>query len=104
MFLFPVRFWQSNIFYEHTHRLFASLAGLLTTILAFWLWLREPRAWLRWLGLIAFFAVLLQGVLGGLRVTLLKDEIGIIHAILAQSRQWPGSPLHGGALSAFSSL
>jgi cytochrome c oxidase assembly protein subunit 15 len=85
MFLFPTRLWQNNILYEHTHRLLASFVGLLTTILAVWLWLREPRVWLRWLGVSAFFAVVLQGVLGGLRVTLLKDEIGIVHAILAES-------------------
>jgi cytochrome c oxidase assembly protein subunit 15 len=85
MFLFPLRLWQCNIFYEHTHRLLASLVGLLTTILAAWLWLRESRAWLRWLGACAFSAVLLQGLLGGLRVTLLKDQIGIVHATLAQS-------------------
>ena len=85
MFLFPVRLWQCNIFYEHTHRLLASLVGLLTGMLALWLWLREPRGWLRWLGLGAFMAVVLQGVLGGLRVILLKDSIGIVHAILAQS-------------------
>src|SRR6266511_3600724 len=84
MFLFPMHLWQSNIFYEHTHRLLASFVGLLTTILAVWLWLREPRSWLRWLGAGAFFAILLQGLLGGLRVTLLKDEIGIFHATLAQ--------------------
>jgi len=47
--------------------------------------LREPRVWLRWLGGAAFFTVVLQGVLGGLRVTLLKDQIGIVHATLAQS-------------------
>src|SRR5262245_22969004 len=85
MFLFPVHFWQGNIFYEHTHRLLASLVGLLTATLTIWLWLREPRRWLRWLGLGSLFAVLLQGVLGGLRVTLLKDQIGIVHAALAQS-------------------
>ena len=85
MFLFPLRLWQCNIFYEHTHRLVASLVGLLTMILAVWLWLREPRIWLRWLGASAFFAVLLQGLLGGLRVTLLKDQLGIVHAALAQS-------------------
>jgi cytochrome c oxidase assembly protein subunit 15 len=85
MFLFPLRLWQSNIFYEHTHRLLASFVGLLTGILAVWLWLREPRSWLRWLGAGAFFAILLQGLLGGLRVTMLKDEIGIFHATLAQS-------------------
>ena len=87
MFLFPIRLWGSGtgVFYEHTHRLFASFVGLLTTILAVWLWCRESRAWLRWLGVAAFFAVLLQGVLGGLRVTLLKDQIGIVHAALAQA-------------------
>src|SRR5881396_633107 len=84
MFLFPMRFWQCNIFFEHTHRLLASFVGLLTGILAVWLWLREPRSWLRWLGAGAFFAILLQGLLGGLRVILLKDAIGIFHATLAQ--------------------
>src|ERR1051325_4141021 len=85
MFLFPVHFWRANILYEHTHRLLASFVGLLTTILAVWLWLREPRRWLRWLGVTASLAVVLQGVLGGLRVTMLKDQIGIFHAALAQS-------------------
>jgi cytochrome c oxidase assembly protein subunit 15 len=45
----------------------------------------EPAPkWLRRLGLAAFFAVVLQGVLGGLRVVWLKDQIGIFHAALAQ--------------------
>src|SRR6266516_6521413 len=84
MFLFPMHLWESNIFYEHTHRLLASFVGLLTGILAVWLWFREPRSWLRWLGAGAFFAILLQGLLGGLRVILLKDAIGVFHATLAQ--------------------
>ena len=86
MFLFPIGQWWhgGNIFYEHSHRLFASGVGLLTTILACWLWVKEPRAWVRWLGIAAFFAVVFQGVLGGLRVVWLRDEIGIFHAALAQ--------------------
>jgi cytochrome c oxidase assembly protein subunit 15 len=45
----------------------------------------EPAApWLRRLGLVAFGAVVLQGILGGLRVVLFKDQIGIFHATLAQ--------------------
>jgi cytochrome c oxidase assembly protein subunit 15 len=45
----------------------------------------DPAArWLRRLGLVAFLAVVLQGVLGGLRVVLFKDQIGIFHATLAQ--------------------
>lgn len=85
MFLFPPSMWVGNIFYEHTHRLYASFIGLLTTALAVWLWVREPRRWMRWLGVIAFCAVLFQGILGGLRVVLLKSEIGIFHACLAHT-------------------
>jgi cytochrome c oxidase assembly protein subunit 15 len=85
MFLFPISKWVGGIREEHTHRLFASWVGMLTTILAFWLWLREERRWLRWLGVIAFFGVVLQGVLGGLRVVLKMDNLGIPHAALAQS-------------------
>jgi cytochrome c oxidase assembly protein subunit 15 len=85
MFLFPPSKWVGNILYEHSHRLFASFVGLLTTILAVWLWVREPRRWVRWLGVIAFFVVIFQGILGGLRVVMLRDEIGIFHACLAQA-------------------
>jgi cytochrome c oxidase assembly protein subunit 15 len=84
MFLFPISQWVGGIFYEHTHRLAASAVGLLTVLLAVWLWLKESRAWVRWLGLIAVLAVVFQGVLGGLRVVLYKDQIGIFHAALAQ--------------------
>ncbi|PYK71869.1 MAG: cytochrome oxidase biogenesis protein CtaA [Verrucomicrobia bacterium] len=85
MFLFPAAKWIGGIFFEHTHRLIASTVGLLTIILAAWLWLVDPRRWVRTLGLAAVGAVILQGVLGGLRVTMLKDEIGIFHACLAQA-------------------
>jgi heme a synthase len=84
MFLFPVSQWVGGIFYEHTHRLYASFIGLLTTVLAVWLWVRESRRWLRWTGVVAFASVVMQGVLGGLRVTLYKDGLGIVHATLAQ--------------------
>src|SRR5919106_1169178 len=84
MFLFPVSKWVGGILFEHTHRLIASAVGFLTIILAIWLWRSEDRKWVRNLGVIALGLVILQGVLGGLRVTMLKDEIGIFHACLAQ--------------------
>jgi len=84
MFFFPISKWVGGIFYEHSHRLVASAVGLLTVILAVWLWLVDERRWMRWLGVVAVSAVILQGVLGGLRVTQLKDAIGIFHAALAQ--------------------
>ena len=47
--------------------------GLMTTILAVWLWLKDSRRWMHWLGVLAFLLVVAQGVLGGLRVTLHMD-------------------------------
>jgi len=85
MFLFPVSQWVGGILFEHTHRLIASAVGFLAIILAIWLWRSESRKWVRNLGLIALAGVILQGILGGLRVTMLKDEIGIFHACVAQA-------------------
>src|SRR5213079_1702426 len=85
MFLFPVSKWVGGILFEHTHRLMGSVVGFLTIILAVWLWLSEHRRWVRNLGVIALVGVILQGILGGLRVTMMKDEIGIFHACVAQA-------------------
>src|SRR6266481_5374306 len=85
MFLFPVSKWIGGIFFEHTHRLIASTVGFLTIILAIWLWVGQDRKSIRNLGLMAVAGVILQGILGGLRVTMLKGEIGIFHACLAQA-------------------
>ena len=85
MFLFPVSKWVGGILFEHTHRLIASVVGFLTIVLAFWMFRSEDRRWVRNLGLIAVAGVIIQGILGGLRVTMLKDEIGIFHACVAQA-------------------
>ena len=88
MFLFPYSKWVGGVFYEHSHRLAATVVGMLTTVLMFWLWLKESRRTLRWLGVFAFFSVVFQGVLGGMRVVFdshgLGTELGIFHAAFAQ--------------------
>ncbi len=138
MFYFPFSQWIGGIFWEHSHRLVASLVGFFTLILAIWAHGRVGRVILRYLlfplfamaslvvllsienntmqhvsilggtaiaalvssffwpclqpapslvrklSLLALFLVIFQGLLGGLRVTLFKDEIGIFHATLAQ--------------------
>src|SRR5262245_9385468 len=85
MFTFPPSMWVANIFYEHGHRLIASSVGFLTIILAAWLWLKEPRRWMRWLGVIALGTVIAQGLLGGLTVLFfLPDAISTAHAGLAE--------------------
>src|SRR3990170_5700069 len=55
-----------NIVYEHGHRMVAAFVGLLTVTVAVWLWLREPRRWVRRLGLAALAALIAQGLLGGI--------------------------------------
>jgi cytochrome c oxidase assembly protein subunit 15 len=85
MFLYPWSKMVGNIFYEHSHRLVASAVGVLTIALAVSLWLQERRKWLRWLGVIALGLVVVQGVLGGLRVILLEHSLAIVHASLAQA-------------------
>src|SRR6266704_3128034 len=85
MFLFPVSKWIGGVLFEHTHRLIASTVGFLTIILALWLWRVEDRSAVKTLGLLAVAGVIFQGILGGLRVTMLKDQIGIFHACLAQA-------------------
>jgi cytochrome c oxidase assembly protein subunit 15 len=85
MFFFPISSWVGGIFHEHLHRLIASGIGLMTMILTVSTLAVEPRRWVKNLAVIAFVAVCIQGLLGGLRVSLFKNEIGIFHGMLAQS-------------------
>jgi cytochrome c oxidase assembly protein subunit 15 len=74
-----------GIFYEHGHRMIASFVGMLTIILAVWLWRAEDRGWVKKLGWAALGAVVAQGVLGGLTVIfLLPTAVSVGHACLAQ--------------------
>jgi cytochrome c oxidase assembly protein subunit 15 len=84
MFALPIRFWTGGAFFEHTHRLLASTVGFLTTVLAVWLWLKDPRKWMAWLGVAAFLLVVLQGILGGLRVDLKMASLGVFHGAIVQ--------------------
>jgi cytochrome c oxidase assembly protein subunit 15 len=72
--------------YEHGHRMVATAVGILTVVLAVWLARKEPRRWVRRLGLLAVVAVVAQGVLGGLTVIfLLPTAVSVAHACLAQT-------------------
>ena len=86
MFSFPLSEMVGGILYEHGHRMAATIVGFLTMVLAIWLWIKEPRKWVRWFGLSAIFAVIIQGILGGLTVLfLLPTIISVSHATLAQT-------------------
>lgn len=86
MFMFPPSEWRANVFYEHTHRLVASIVGIITLFLFCWVLLHDRRNLIRWLAFAALAAVTLQGVLGGLTVLyLLPAYLSIAHGVLAQS-------------------
>ncbi len=70
---------------EHSHRLIGATVGLLVTALTVWMWRTEPRAWVRRLGYVAWLAVVVQGVMGGLRVTEKSLALAILHGCFAQA-------------------
>jgi heme a synthase len=79
-----------GIFYEHGHRMIASFVGMLSIVLAAWLWRvasrgPENKRWLRWVGVAALGAIVAQGLLGGLTVLFfLPPAVSSAHATLAQ--------------------
>ena len=76
---------EGGIFFEHGHRMVATTVGMLTIVLALWLWRSEQRRWMRRLGFIALAAVIAQGLLGGMTVIfMLPKPVSISHACLAQ--------------------
>lgn len=85
MFLFPPRFWVGGIFYEHTHRLMGAVVGMCSIVLVIAAWILEKRRWVRWLAAGVLAMVILQGVLGGLRVVLVQLDLAIVHACVAQA-------------------
>ena len=74
-----------GIMYEHSHRMIAGTVGILTILLAIWVWRRDSRRWVRWTGFAAVMAVLAQAILGGITVLwFLPVAISTAHATLAQ--------------------
>ncbi|MGD0090729.1 MAG: COX15/CtaA family protein [Planctomycetota bacterium] len=69
MFFYPLSKMSGGIYFEHCHRLLGTLVGLATLVLVVYTLAKEEGSWLRIFALGAFGLVLLQGLLGGLRVT-----------------------------------
>jgi heme a synthase len=83
MFLFPLAEWLGgpwDLFLEHGHRLLGAAAGIVTLVLAATAWRSAASPVVRWLVVAAVVLVVLQGVLGGLRVRLDDKTIAKVHA------------------------
>ncbi len=69
MFLYPLGRMTGGIYYEHAHRLFGSLVGLAILAMAVEVQARERRRSLKAFAWVLLLFVIVQGILGGLRVT-----------------------------------
>ena len=86
MFQFPFSDMVGGIFYEHGHRMIATVVGFMTLILSIIVYLSDNDLWLKKLTFSALGLVIIQGLFGGLTVLLyLPAYISVIHAILAQT-------------------
>lgn len=70
---FPYHLWQGNIWHEHVHRLLGSGIGVICIVLLIMIFKSQShRPRLKKLSVIVLIAVILQGVLGALRVEIEK--------------------------------
>jgi cytochrome c oxidase assembly protein subunit 15 len=83
MFTYPLSQMVGGVLYEHSHRLIGSLVGILTVALCVSLWVADARTWVRWLGVVAVAGVIVQGILGGLRVVLVHATLALVHGAVA---------------------
>lgn len=73
---------------EHGHRLLGSLVGFLAILLVIGSFVFGSPGWLKKLAIVALLAVILQGVLGGLRVVLnanMGRELAAVHGAFGQA-------------------
>lgn len=76
---------QSGAFYEHSHRLKGSWVGMLCIGMAIWLWITQKnRRWLRWMGIWLLGLVIVQGLMGGFRVTENSLLLAFVHGVVGQ--------------------
>ena len=72
--------------FEHSHRMIAEFTGLLTIVIAIWVWRADRRRWMKFLGVGALATVIAQGVLGGITVLyFLPPLVSSAHAALGQT-------------------
>jgi cytochrome c oxidase assembly protein subunit 15 len=105
MLFYPWLDAEGDKFIEHGHRLLGATAGFLTIALVFACFRSEPRSWVRKYSLIILAGVILQGLLGGMRVVFDKQTIALIHGctgpaffalcvgmVIVTSRWWHDAP------------
>lgn len=82
LFLYPLSTWllgPFDLLIEHGHRLLGALVGFVAIGFLLATWRAESRRWVTWLAVLVLLAVIGQGVLGGLRVTMSARVLAMVH-------------------------
>lgn len=87
MFLLPLSRMTGGIYYEHAHRLYGTLVGLVTLSTMVYLFRQGAGRGLRWGAVLASIQVIFQGILGGIRVT----EVNSVTEVGGQVVDWQES-------------
>lgn len=86
MFSFPLDQMVGGIKYEHTHRMLASIVGLMALTLCVMLLRSSAAVWIKRLSIWSVILVIGQGILGGLTVIhFLPVALSSLHGVLAQT-------------------
>lgn len=105
MLFYPWLQSSGDQFLEHGHRLAGMLIGILSIGLVVLVWKYERRLWVTVASFVILLSVILQGLLGGLRVLENDPRLAMIHGLFASlvfalmaavalftSRSWMNSP------------
>lgn len=105
MLFYPWLDSEGDKFIEHGHRLLGATTGFLAILLVLVCWKSEVRNWVRKYSLVILAAVILQGLLGGMRIIFDERTIALIHGctgpaffalcvgmVVVTSRWWQAAP------------
>ena len=73
-----------GVHYEHAHRLYGMLVGFAAITLVIAAFAHDRRGWMRTLVVIALVMVIIQGLMGGFRVTKLSLLLAVSHGVFGQ--------------------
>ena len=79
MLFYPWLDAEGDKFVEHGHRLLGATVGFLSIALVVVCFARESRSWVRKYSLVILAGVVLQGLLGGMRVVFDERTLALIH-------------------------
>ncbi|QDT90953.1 COX15/CtaA family protein [Gimesia algae] len=83
MFTYPVFGLPADKFFEHVHRLLGTLVGFLSIVLVIVAFKVEQIKWIRNVSIAVLVCVIIQGILGGTRVTEDSKGLAMAHGLFA---------------------